>query len=100
MRQFTCSPFGDEVDLDNPETFSHLPDSAEELRTILFKEFGFANLYMNYFYPEVFDVNNSQRIRISDFMKNYSQNHVLRYDDVLWLKEQVFLFQDEIENMC
>ena len=100
MRLFTCSPFGDEVDLDNPVTFSYLPDDTHQLRTILFKEFGFAILYMNYFHPDIFCEQNTQRIRIDKFMENYSQNHLEKYNDVLWLKEQVFIFQDEIENMC
>lgn len=100
MRKFICSPFGDEVDLDNPETFSNLPDDANQLRDILFKELGWSHLYMNYLHQDVFDKNDSQRKRIDDFIKSYSEKHLINYDDINWLKEQVFLFQDEIENMC
>lgn len=100
MRKFICSPFGDEVDLDNLETFSHLPDDVNQLRDILFKEFGWCHLYMNYLHQDVFGESDLQRKRINEFMKNYSENHLKNYDNVLWLKEQVFLFQDEIENMC
>lgn len=100
MRKFVCSPFGDEVDLDNPETFSYLPDDTNQLRDLLFKHFGWSQLYMNYFHSDVFSKGDKQRKRIDDFMKNYSENHIKNYDNILWLKEQVFLFQDEIENMC
>ena len=100
MRKFICSPFGDEVDLDNPITYDHLPDDANQLRDILFKEFGWANLYMNFFHPDVFSNDDIQRERIEQFMKNYAEHHIKNYDNVIWLKEQVFLFQDEIENMC
>ena len=100
MRKFICSPFGDEVDLDNPETYDYLPHDANQLRDILLKDFGWSQIYMNYFHKEVFDKNDIQRKRIDDFMKNYSENHIKNYDNILWLKEQVFLFKDEIENMC
>lgn len=100
MRKFICSPFGDEVDLDDPEIYSYLPDDASKLRDILFKDFGWSQLYMNFFHSDVFDENDLQRRRINEFMKNYSENHIKNYDNILWLKEQVFLFQDEIENMC
>lgn len=100
MRKFICSPFGEEVDLDNPDTFSYLPDDAPQLRDLLFKEYGWSQLYMNYLHSDVFGQDDIQRKRIHDFMKNYSENHLKNYDNVLWLKEQVFLFQDEIENMC
>ena len=55
---------------------------------------------MNYLHQDVFGESDLQRKRINEFMKNYSENHLKNYDNVLWLKEQVFLFQDEIENMC
>lgn len=100
MRKFVCSPFGEEVDLDDPFTFNHLPNNSNQLRDILFKEFGWSKLYMDFFHPDVFEEKNDQRIRIEQFMKNYSENHIINYDNVMWLKEQVFLFQDEIENMC
>lgn len=100
MRKFVCSPYGEEVDLDNPETYSYLPDNANQLRDILFKNFGWSQLYMNYLHPDVFDENDIQRIRINEFMKKYSENHLKNYENLIWLKEQVFLFQDEIENMC
>jgi len=100
MRKFICSPYGEEVDLDDQMTYSHLPDEANQLRDILFKDFGWAKLYMDYLHSDVFKKNDKQRARIDQFMKNYSESHLENYDNILWLKEQVFLFQDEIENMC
>jgi hypothetical protein len=99
MRKFVCS-LGEEVDLDNKDTYSYLPDDANQLRDILFKDFGWSQLYMNYLHFDIFDKKDIQRIRIDKFMKSYSENHLKNYDNVFWLKEQVFLFQDEIENMC
>ena len=102
MRKFVCSPFGEEVDLDNPETFSYLPDDPKELDDMMFKEIGQALVYMDYFHPQWFTEgkDGGQRKKVMERIKYFADNRKEHYDDVMWYKEQIFLFQDETENMC
>lgn len=41
-----------------------------------------------------------QRQRIYKLIKNFAENRHNHYGDVKWLREQVYLFEDECENMC
>lgn len=140
MRKHKCHFDGFEVDLDNPKTYKYLPKTIKELRNLMFKEIGYALVYMDYFpdrkgffpknkkkdkfyklsewYPdtkhpnkkvEVNNVGYRQRQRVYKLIKNFAENerkHIYTEDKVqkaknlMWYKEQVFLFQDEIENMC
>ena len=101
MRKFKCRPFNDvEVDLDDPKTYSYLPQNVKELDDFMFKEIGQALVYMKHFHPEFFPKNNSQRIRIEKLIKDFADNRKNNYENVLWYQEQIFLFQDETENMC
>jgi hypothetical protein len=48
-------------------------------------------------------VNNSgyyQRLRVYKLIENFCNERKNKWNDVMWFKEQVFLFEDEIENMC
>lgn len=101
MRKFTTSPFGEEVDLDNPETYKHLPNTIRELDDLMFKEIGQALVYMNHLHKDVYDVDKSgQKARVNDLVSNFADNRSEKFGDIMWFKEQVFIFQDEIENMC
>jgi len=104
MRKFKCSFFNNEVDLDDPITYNHLPSDKNILDSLMFKEIGYAFCYMNYFHPDVYDENEEikygQRKRVEEKIKFFCDNRSKHYDDVLWLQEQIFLFQDETENMC
>ena len=116
MRKFVCS-FGEEVDLDNPETYSHLPNDTKLLDKRMFSEIGMALVYMDYFHPEFFpakrkyvvnpytnkkqvDCSYLQRQRVYKLIEEFSKNRKDHYDDVLWYQEQIFLFIEETENMC
>ena len=49
------------------------------------------------------DINNGgyyQRQRVYKLIKNFAENRRHNYGNIMWLKEQVYLFQDETENMC
>jgi len=97
MRKFTSS-FGDEiVDLDIDETYAHLPKTADELDDLMFTEIGKALCYIMYFHP---DWDNKQKIRINKLIEHFTENRRNHYDDVKWLREQVYIFRDETNNMC
>lgn len=107
MRKYTCA-FGKVVDLDKPETYNHLPDDLGKLDDMMFKEIGQALVYMDYFRKEYFPKLNikgnnsgfSQRKRVMDLIKKFADNRHNNYQNKMWYKEQIFLFQDETENMC
>lgn len=99
MRKFTCRPFSDEVDLDDPKTYDHLPKTTKELRQLMLSEIGYAYCYMNFWHKEVFEMCN-QKGKVDELIKIFTDNEKKNYDNILWYQEQIFLFQDEIENMC
>jgi len=100
MRKFICA-FGEKVDLDDPETYNYLPNNCKDLDKLMFKEIGYALVYVNYFHPEWSEIGGNEQIkRVHNLIKNFADDRANHYDDLMWLKEQVFIFQDEIENMC
>jgi hypothetical protein len=105
MRIFKCRPFGDfDVDLDDPKTYEYLPDTTKELRQIMLSEIGYSHCYLNYWHKDDGfgnrKTNGNQIRRIESLIKNFTENERDNYNNVMWYKEQIFLFQDEIENMC
>lgn len=117
MRKFNLRLNMGEVDLDDLKTYEYLPDDAKQLDDLMFKEIGMALVYMDYFHPEAFpkkkkfknnpytnkkelDCGYAQRLRVYALIEKFSEERKNHYNDILWLKEQVFLFQEEIENMC
>ena len=100
MRKFKCSTFGVfglEVDLDDTKLYDYLPQNTKELRTLMFSEIGYAYCYMNFWYKDHFK---DQKEKVELLVKNFTENEEQNYDNVLWYQEQIFIFQDETENMC
>jgi hypothetical protein len=119
-----------EVDLDDPKTYDYLPKDYKSLRNLMFREIGYAICYMDYFpnrkgfYPkekqkpdkvricdmfpnqkskkliDIANVSYKQRKRVEKMIKFFAENEDKHMKDLMWFKEQIFLFQDEIENMC
>lgn len=119
MRTFKTSPFGDILDLDNPQTYEYLPKTIKELDNLMFKEIGMALCYMDYFHLNYFpkeipyddQSNNSyhlsgykQRQRVNLWIEMFCTDRNLHYEEtnenILWFQETIFLFRDETENMC
>jgi hypothetical protein len=100
---FTCSPFGDSVDLDNPNTYEYLPNTTKKLREIMFSEIGYVYCYLNYWHKDSIGnkkTNGKQIKRVEALIKNFTDNERENRTNVMWYKEQIFIFQNEIENMC
>ena len=111
-------------DLDDQKTYKYLPNTHKELDALMFKEIGYAIVYMDFFpdrkgcFPtkkqkprmiehpyskNKIDVGNcayDQRQRVYKLIENFANNRRNNYNNLMWYKEQIFLFQDEIENMC
>lgn len=121
MREYKPA-YGRKVDLDDPKTYEYLPDTEKELDTLMFREIGYAICYMDYFpsrkglFPKrkrkvkmvefpngkEVDVNNAsygQRKRVEVLIQNFANERRNNYGNLMWYKEQIFLFQDETENM-
>ena len=124
MRKYQPA-FGKEVDLDDPKTYDYLPKTEKELDALMFREIGYALVYMDYFpsrkglFPKrkrkpnmvehpyangkMVDIANTsydQRKRVEALIQNFATERKNNYNNILWYQEQIFLFQDETENMC
>lgn len=102
MRKFAVRPFRDHVvDLDDPSTYNHLPKDVKSLREMMLAKIGYAYCYMNFWHKDIFDsAGYGQRVRVEALVKSFTENESKHYDNVLWYQEQIFLFEDETENMC
>lgn len=97
MRKFITEPNFEEVDLDDPKTYEYLPKDVESLHDLLYKEIGYYYCYVKYFHPSWHEL---QEKRCEKLIKYYSDNRKGHRTDILWLQEQIFIFQSETENMC
>jgi hypothetical protein len=100
MRNYKCSPFGDIVDLDDSDIYNYLPKNTKELRNIMFAEIGMAYCYMDFWHKDFFHEDNIQRETIKKLVEFFTKFEKDNYNNIQWYQEQVFLFQDETENMC
>ncbi len=85
------------VDLDNSDTYSYMPDNIELLHHKIYQEVGRYYLFVNYFKP---NWDRSQIKRVNLIIERFSSGRNDNFTNIIWLKEILFLIQDEIENMC
>ena len=125
MREYKTSFDGSKVDLDNQETYNHLPKTIEDLNNRMLREIGYATCYMDYWHPDIFTKEKAdlhtdwsedeialgypdafansgfnQRQRVYRLIEDFTKNRHDNWENIQWFQEQVFLFEDEIENMC
>lgn len=95
MRKFKTRPFGDEVDLDSDETYSHLPTTVTELHDRMLENIGYSYCYFN-FLNKNWSITQQNRVNklINEYCNDWYQT------DPKVLRERVFMFEDETENMC
>ena len=96
MRIFKTE-FGDVVDLDDPNTYSHLPQTTRECDDLMFREIGYYYCYVNFFHK---DWDGDQIFRCLTLIQKFTTERKDNYNNLMWYQEQIFLFQDETENMC
>jgi len=100
MRPYKCTDLsGQTVDLDNPETYKHLPTDVRKLRDLMLREIGYYHCYVKYWHKDAFK-GDGQVKNVKKLIKNFTENEGDNRDSVIWYQEQVYLFQDETENMC
>ena len=102
---------GKTADLDDDAVYRHLPAAADELRDRMLRQVGFALSYMDFIHRDAFPLDNPQRVRVTKLVAKFWRegykdrdrdlvDAALKVTDPKWLREQVFVFEDEIENMC
>lgn len=86
------------VDLDDPNTYKDYPQDVTEVINELYKKIGYSQVYMIRYDFVSSKYGREQMYRIQNFL------HTLAIDwkgkDLLWWQKQLFLFRDEVENMC
>jgi hypothetical protein len=101
MRIFKTGGVDNEtVNLDDVQIYSHLPSHYETLRNLMFQEIGYSYCYMNYWNNDIYSVYDSQKEKINELIRYFTDNEKDNRGNILWFREQVFIFQCEIENMC
>ena len=103
MREFKLNSCDIIVDLDNTEIYDYLPNDVKQLDEKMFSEIGMALCYMNIWHPDIWGkpkMDGGQKKRVMKMIRNFCRERKNYYGDILWLKEQIFLFQEETENMC
>ena len=80
-------------------SYNRIPQDTKQLDEKMFAKIGYALCYMNYFYPEIFKDSN-QKKRVKKLIKKFCNERKDHFNDEFWLQEQIYIFEDEIENMC
>ena len=83
MRKFITCPFKNEVDLDDPKTYSHLPKTAKKLRELMLSEIGHYYCYVNFWHKEMYK-ENVQKERVEKLIQDFTNNYQVNYKNVLW----------------
>ena len=105
MREFRTA-FAEIVDLDDPKTYEYLPQDRKELDNMMFCEIGQALVYMYHFktrrdmFTKEHECGWKQRIRVNILIQKWADERSNNYENTMWIQEQIFIFQDETENMC
>lgn len=101
--------FGGIHDLDNPDTYEHLPNTIKELDDLMFTRIGYALVYMDYFHLDIFphayfsgedNHGYEQRLRVKNLIEKFAKHRRSNWQNLRWFQKQVFLFEWETENMC
>lgn len=92
----------EEVDLDNPDTYKDMPQDNLACYNRMLQEIGYFYCYTQYWNKDIFSSNRDSVVkqlkRINNLIVNFTAN--CRKKPLIWHQEQLFLFLDEIENMC
>lgn len=101
MREFTDA-LGRKFDLDDPETYKHLSQDTGEVLDCLYKAIGYANLYVLGRKFAKSEAGKTQIERIEKFVVEVAKvfgGNIWKKPTIFW-QEKLFIFLDEIENMC
>ena len=81
----------------------------------MFQKIGYAHCYMYHFHKDMFcptpteiqegnllEVCVDQRLRVEELIKSFAENRKTNVHsrNIAWFQEQIFIFEEEIDNMC
>ena len=66
----------------------------------MFENIGYVYCYMNHYHKDSYIKYPDQKNKVAQMIEYFTSHEKQNRDNVLWYQEQVFLFEDEIENMC
>lgn len=89
---------GQLVDLEDSKTFEHLPKSVKKLQRLILAEIGYYNCFK--IRNKKWFNDDKQKKRVKKLIKKFIKNEFDNVDNVLWYQQQIYVFQDEIENIC
>ena len=100
----TCGFIHENVDLNDEKTYrrcSYRNWNCSKLLNEAYREIGFIKMYVEHYHP---DWDSEQVSRIEKLLFWFGKEHRRCYGNSaegrLWLRKWLFLFKDEIENMC
>ena len=96
MRKFTDF-LGYEFDLDDPETYEYLPQTWKDADNMMMQEIGYAYLYFEHWHT---DWQKNQIDWVYKLIEEYAEGRRHNCNNLLWIQEKLYIFMDEIENMC
>lgn len=99
MRKFQ-PVIGREVDLDDPATYTQLPQTIRGVLDNLYGEIGYAMLYILGDHWSVHSPDQCARVNamVKDIAKHWNERP--RTQPLIFWQEKLYLFMDETENMC
>lgn len=97
MRKYTPH-YGPEVDLDDPVTYSGLPQDKWEVIKSIYTQIGYCKVY--FVANDWVDQKQVEWVDkfVHDIAKDFSI--VLHARDLIWWQEKLWMLLDETENLC
>lgn len=103
MREY-IDVFGKKHDLDNPKTYDYLPSSIKKLENMILRDYGWACAYIprDHSTEKLNELMDRQLEQVEVFMDNYWKYRLEKSysKDLIWFKEQAFILENMIENLC
>jgi len=104
MKKFTTFD-GSKVDLDDPKTYKNILDGTDDTTALdkhMFSDIGYALCYMKHMHPNSFrfSYGNTQKKRVKKLIEKFCNRRYKNTGNPMWFKKMIFIFEDEIENMC
>lgn len=96
MKSFKTA-HGEMVDLEDISLYDYLPKNVKSIRDMIHQEIGYYYCYVNYWHPR-WDKKQEERVKL--LIEKYTEEWRNNITDLQWYRETLFIFQDEIENMC
>lgn len=100
MARFFQPVIGPPEDLDDPKTYARFPQTIRDVQEALWRKIGYAAVYVIAHQFSESECGQKQIDRIGVLVEAVAKGQEQRGKPLIWWQEQLYLFEDEIENMC